>query len=74
LETHWLATPHTLQRFVWLVDIFYDRKRALFIASDQPIAAALNGLEGAHDLSRTLSRLAEMQSRAYPNPLEGVAV
>ena len=74
LDTHWLATPHTLQRFVWLVDIFYDRKRALFIASDQPIAAALNGLEGAHDLSRTLSRLAEMQSRAYPNPLEGVAV
>jgi cell division protein ZapE len=70
LETHWLATPHALQRFVWLVDIFYDRKRALFIASDQPIA----GLEGAHDLSRTLSRLAEMQSRAYPNPLEGVAV
>jgi cell division protein ZapE len=74
LDTHSLATPHTLQRFVWLVDIFYDRKRALFIASDQPVATALNGLEGAHDLSRTLSRLAEMQSRAYLNPPEGVAV
>jgi cell division protein ZapE len=72
LDTHWLAKPHTLQRFVWLVDIFYDRKRALFICSDKPIAAALNGLEGAHDLSRTLSRLAEMQSRAYPNPLDRV--
>jgi cell division protein ZapE len=74
LETHWLAKPHTLQRFVWLVDIFYDRKRALFIASDQPIATALNGLEGAHDMSRTLSRLAEMQSRAYANSLDGVPV
>ncbi|WP_186034737.1 AFG1/ZapE family ATPase, partial [Burkholderia gladioli] len=60
LHTDALAKAQTLQRFVWLVDIFYDRKRALFIASDQPIATALSGLEGAHDLSRTLSRLAEM--------------
>jgi cell division protein ZapE len=30
----------------------------------------LIGLEGAHDLSRTLSRLAEMQSRAYRSTLE----
>nr|WKF61383.1 Cell division protein ZapE [Paraburkholderia busanensis] len=65
VRTEWLTQAHTLQRLVWLVDIFYDRKRALFIASDQPIEAALAGLEGAHDLSRTLSRLAEMQSRAY---------
>ncbi|WP_429300972.1 cell division protein ZapE [Paraburkholderia sp. GAS199] len=71
LHTAWLATSHTLQRFIWLVDIFYDRKRALFIGSDAPIEAALNGLEGAHDLSRTLSRLAEMQSRAYRNTLDG---
>lgn len=70
LHTGLLQKSHTLQRLVWLVDIFYDHKRALFIASDQPIAPALNGLEGAHDLSRTLSRLAEMQSRAYPNPLD----
>jgi cell division protein ZapE len=55
---------------VWLIDIFYDRKRALFIASDQPLDTALVGLEGAHDLSRTLSRLAEMQSRAYHSTLE----
>lgn len=70
LRTSWLAQAHTLQRLVWLIDIFYDRKRALFIASDQPIDTALIGLEGAHDLSRTLSRLAEMQSRAYRNTLE----
>ncbi len=72
LHTAGLAKSHTLQRFIWLVDIFYDRKHALFIASDQPIEAALSGLEGAHDLSRTLSRLAEMQSRAYRNTLDGV--
>jgi cell division protein ZapE len=70
LHTGWLAQAHTLQRLIWLIDIFYDRKRALFIASDQPLDAALIGLEGAHDLSRTLSRLAEMQSRAYRSTLE----
>ncbi|MFM0736089.1 cell division protein ZapE [Paraburkholderia xenovorans] len=73
LQTEWLAKSHTLQRFIWLVDIFYDRKRALFIASDHPIEAALSGLEGAHDLSRTLSRLAEMQSRAYRSTLDDTA-
>ncbi|PMS30086.1 cell division protein ZapE [Paraburkholderia rhynchosiae] len=70
VQTEWLTKSHTLQRFVWLVDIFYDRKRALFIASDQPIQTALRGLEGAHDLSRTRSRLAEMQSRAYRSTLD----
>ncbi|MBB5419469.1 cell division protein ZapE [Paraburkholderia atlantica] len=69
LHTDALRQSHTLQRLVWLIDIFYDRKRALFIASDQPIETALIGLEGAHDLSRTLSRLAEMQSRAYRSTL-----
>jgi cell division protein ZapE len=73
VHTEWLAKSHTLQRFIWLVDIFYDRKCALFIASDQPIEMALSGLEGAHDLSRTLSRLAEMQSRGYRNMLDGTA-
>lgn len=73
LQAAWLGKSHTLQRFIWLVDILYDRKRALFIASDQPIEAALSGLEGAHDLSRTLSRLAEMRSASYRNTLDGVA-
>ncbi|SMG56255.1 cell division protein ZapE [Paraburkholderia susongensis] len=70
LYTASLEQSHTLQRLVWLIDIFYDRKRALFIASDQPIEATLIGLEGAHDLSRTLSRLAEMQSRTYRSALD----
>lgn len=70
LRTERLAQPHTLQRLVWLIDIFYDRKRALFIASDHALDAALTRVEGAHDLSRTLSRLAEMQSRAYRSTLD----
>ncbi len=73
VHTEWLARAHTLQRLIWLVDIFYDRKCALFIASNQPIEAALSGLEGAHDLSRTLSRLAEMQSRGYRSTLDNTA-
>lgn len=54
-----------LQRFIWLVDIFYDRRHALFIAADHPIAEAISQLDGAHDLARTLSRLAEIQSPGY---------
>lgn len=73
VHTERLAQAHTLQRLIWLVDIFYDRKCALFIASDQPIEAALSGLEGAHDLSRTLSRLAEMRSRGYRSTLDNTA-
>jgi cell division protein ZapE len=72
LRAQRLAKSHALQRLIWLIDIFYDRKRALFIASDQPIEAALSGLEGVHDLSRTLSRLAEMQSRTYFSTLDDV--
>ena len=58
-----LTSPATLQRLIWLVDIFYDRKLMMYIASDQALAAALAQLAGARDLSRTLSRLVEMQSR-----------
>ncbi|OLL28446.1 cell division protein ZapE [Burkholderia sp. SRS-W-2-2016] len=73
LHTDVLRQSHTLQRLIWLIDIFYDRKRALFIVSDRPLESALSGLEGAHDLSRTLSRLAEMQSRTYRSTLETTA-
>lgn len=55
-----------VQRTHWLVDIFHDRRHALFIASDCPIAEAISRLGGAHDLTRTLSRLAEIESPAYP--------
>jgi cell division protein ZapE len=60
-----LSSPSTLQRFIWLVDIFYDRNHRVLIAADRPLAPAIRELVGAHDLSRTLSRLAQMQARSY---------
>ncbi|NIE62445.1 cell division protein ZapE [Burkholderia sp. Ax-1719] len=76
VETPMLQRRDVLQRFVWLIDILYDRRHALFIASDRPVRAALEGLDTAHDVSRTTSRLAEMQSGAYAielEPAHGVA-
>lgn len=69
LDTEMLKRRDVLQRFVWFVDILYDGKHALFIASDRPIRAALVGPDGAHDISRTTSRLAEMQSHSYASNL-----
>jgi cell division protein ZapE len=70
VEAEMFRRRDVLQRFVWLIDILYDRKHALFIASDHPVRAALEGLDGAHDVSRTTSRLAEMQSSTYAIKLE----
>jgi cell division protein ZapE len=67
LRTRRLREPDTLQRFIWLVDILYDRKRRLYLSSDQKIESALVTIDGVHDLSRTVSRLAEMQSAGYPH-------
>lgn len=60
-----LRRPDTLQRFLWLIDICYDRQRTLLIASDAPLIPALDALSDWRDLSRTISRLAEMGSRDY---------
>jgi cell division protein ZapE len=56
-----LASANTLQRFIWLVDILYDQQRALVIASDAPLLAAIRDSDGAHDVGRLVSRLTEMQ-------------
>ena len=65
LHVELLRRPDTLQRFLWLVDICYDRQRTLLIASDAPLIPALDALSDWRDLSRTISRLAEMGSRDY---------
>ncbi|MFK0379298.1 cell division protein ZapE [Pandoraea sp. NPDC090278] len=65
LHVEQLRRPDTLQRFLWLVDICYDRQRTLLIASDAPLIPALDALSDWRDLSRTISRLAEMGSRDY---------
>jgi cell division protein ZapE len=65
LHVEQLRRPDTLQRLLWLIDICYDRQCTLLIASDAPLIAALDALRDWRDLSRTISRLAEMGSRDY---------
>lgn len=65
LHTERLQRPDTLQRFLWLIDICYDRQRTLLIASNTPLIPALDALSDWRDLSRTISRLAEMGSLDY---------
>lgn len=65
LQVDQLRRLDTLQRFLWLIDICYDRHRTLLIASDAPLIPALDALSDWRDLSRTISRLAEMGSLDY---------
>lgn len=59
-----LINSDALQRFIWLVDVLYDRKTTLIISSEQPMEVLLAGkMLGKADLDRTKSRLQEMQSR-----------
>lgn len=66
-----------LQRFIWLVDVFYDNRVKLVIsaaAAPQDIDA---GAAQSGEFSRTVSRLIEMQSRDYlalPHQSEGVTL
>ncbi len=66
-----------LQRFIWLVDVFYDNRVKLVISAaalphELYVDAAQSG-----EFSRTVSRLIEMQSRDYlslPHQSEGVTL
>ena len=53
------------RRFTWLVDIFYDQKVKLVISAEVPVTELY--VEGNHsqEFQRTVSRLIEMQSKAY---------
>lgn len=63
-----LNKPFAAQRFVWLIDVLYDRGIRLMLSSEQPILDLLGSVDGAHDLFRTASRLKEMAARATPLP------
>ena len=53
------------QRFIQLVDEFYDRSVNLIISADEPCDRLYTGTRLAEPFKRTHSRLVEMQSRDY---------
>jgi len=64
-----LLNPDALRRFIWLIDILYDRKIKLLLSSEMPIDELLaDVLDSKHDLCRTRSRLQEMQSIHFAQP------
>lgn len=54
-----------LRRFIWLVDVLYDRRQRLLLISERPIETMLREITLSADTHRTLSRLAEMQSASF---------
>ena len=59
------ANGDVARRFTWLVDVFYDAGVKLAISAEaQPEALYTSGVQ-AVEFQRTVSRLIEMQSRAY---------
>ncbi|HUO44929.1 MAG TPA: cell division protein ZapE [Burkholderiales bacterium] len=58
------AQADRLQRFVWMIDEFYDR-RVKLIASAEAVPQELCVNAGGEEFECTVSRLTEMQSRDY---------
>jgi cell division protein ZapE len=52
-------------RFVTLIDALYEHKVKLLAAADAPPQSLYTSGDGAFEFQRTVSRLAEMQSRDY---------
>ena len=62
------------RRFTWLVDVLYDQKVKLLVCADCPADQLYTQGAFAHEFTRTVSRLVEMQSRDYLlAPRRGVA-
>ena len=54
-----------VRRFTWLVDEFYDRRVKLIVSAAAPPADLYPYAGGGDQFQRTISRLTEMQTRAY---------
>ncbi|WNC67670.1 cell division protein ZapE [Thalassotalea nanhaiensis] len=57
------------RRFIALVDEFYDQNIELFISSDVDILNLYEGQKLSFEFARCESRLIEMQSEHYPQPI-----
>jgi cell division protein ZapE len=63
------------RRFTWLIDILYDSKSKLVLASNVAIDMLYPSGDFANEFKRTISRLTEMQSTKYLNTLPiGISV
>lgn len=60
-----MQNTDALRRFIWLVDVLYDRRRRLLLASELPIDTMLSEAAPHVDMQRTQSRLAEMRSASF---------
>lgn len=53
------------RRFIWLIDVLYDHKIKLIMSAELPADQLYTEGQIVGEFSRTVSRLVEMQSRAY---------
>jgi len=59
------AHASAARRFTWLVDVLYDHKVKLMLSAECEAEALYTEGQWAHEFHRTVSRILEMQSRAY---------
>ena len=59
------AMSSEARRFTWLVDVFYDHQVKLLMSAEAPPEQLYTAGTMANEFQRTVSRIAEMQSRAY---------
>jgi cell division protein ZapE len=55
----------TARRFTWLIDVLYDNNVRLIASSAAPPDEIYVGAPSSNEISRTISRLSEMQSQHY---------
>ena len=55
----------TSRRFTWLIDVLYDNNVRLIASSEAPPEEIYEGESSSSEISRTISRLSEMQTQHY---------